>query len=187
MNEEVWWFLARSAGIVALVALVASMVWGILLSTRLFRPHDRPAWLLEMHSYLGVLALLGTGLHLAGLALDGYVHFGVTELFVPGASPYRPVAVGIGVVTMYLMLVVQVSAALRRRLPKRVWRGVHYASYPMIWGGLLHAGMAGTDTINRLYQGLALSLVAVVVGAVTIRILTPARRRTAVERLPSSR
>ena len=48
MNEKVWWYLARSSGIVAMTLLVASVVWGVLLATRALRPHDRPAWLLDL-------------------------------------------------------------------------------------------------------------------------------------------
>src|SRR5688572_18628698 len=91
VNEKLAWYVARSSGIVALVLLVASLTWGVLLATRVLRPHDRPAWLLDLHRWLGGLALAMTGLHLAGLWLDGYVHFGPAELFVPGASGYRPV------------------------------------------------------------------------------------------------
>ena len=44
MNEKVWWYLSRSSGIIALVLLVLSVVWGVLLATRALKPHDRPAW-----------------------------------------------------------------------------------------------------------------------------------------------
>ena len=54
MNPQIWWYLARSGGIVAWVLLVASVVWGVLLATRVLKPHDRPAWLLGMHRWLSV-------------------------------------------------------------------------------------------------------------------------------------
>ena len=37
------------------------------------------------------------------------------------------------------------------------------------------AGMAGTDTVNRLYQALALVLTMVAVAATIVRILHPGR------------
>lgn len=175
MNEQVWWYLSRSSGIVALVAIVLSMVWGIMLSTRVLKPHDRPAWLLDLHGRLGGLAVAMTGLHLVGLVLDGYVHFGFSELFVPGASPYRPFAVAVGVISMYLLVAVQLTAVFRRRIPRKVWRGVHYASYPLVWGGLVHAGLAGTDVSNRVYQVLAVALAALATGAAVVRVATPSR------------
>ena len=171
MNEQTWWYLARASGIVAMTLLVASLVWGVLLATRVLKPHDRPAWLLDVHRWLGGLALVMTGLHLAGLALDGYVRFGPRELLVPGASDYRPVAVAVGVVSMYLLVAVEVTSLLRRRLPARVWHGVHLASYALVWGATVHAGLAGTDVTNRAYQAVALMLTIAAVVATVVRLL----------------
>ena len=175
MNEQVWWYLSRSSGIVAMVLLVMSVVCGVLLSTRAMRHLDRPAWLLELHGWFGGTALAMTALHLLGLALDGYVDFGLADLLVPGVSEYRPVAVAIGVVTLYALVAVQLTAVLRRRLPTRLWRGVHVLSYALVWGALIHAGAAGSDTVNRGYQVLALVLTMLVVAATILRIVSPGR------------
>jgi len=178
MNEKVWWYLSRSSGIVALVLLVASVVWGVLLSTRVLRPHDRPAWLLDLHRWLGGTALVMTGLHLLGLYLDGYIDYGFTELLVPGASGYRPLAVAIGVLSFYVLLAVQVTSHLRARLSKRVWHSIHLLSYGLVWGAAVHAGLAGTDVSNRAYQALALTLTVVAVAATIVRLVTPNRARS---------
>jgi len=179
VNEKIWWYLSRSSGIVALVLLVLSVVWGILLATRALRPMDRPAWLLDLHRWLGGTALVMTGLHLLGLYLDGYIDFGFTELLVPGTSEYRPFAVAIGIVSLYVMVAVQATSYLRGRMSKRAWRAVHLSSYGLVWGAAIHAGMAGTDTTNRAYQLLALLLTMIVVAAVIVRIVSPGRRQPA--------
>lgn len=176
MSEQTWWYLSRSSGIVALVLLVLSVVWGVLLSTRALRPHDRPAWLLDLHQWLGGTALAMTGFHLLGLYLDGYIEFGLLELLVPGTSEYRPLAVAIGVFSFYVMIAVQATSYLRHRISKRVWHGVHVLSYGLVWSAAIHAGMAGTDTVNRAYQGLAIVLTMVAVAATTVRIVSPGRR-----------
>jgi predicted ferric reductase len=177
MNEKIWWYLARSSGIAALVLLMASMVWGVLLATRVLKPHDRPAWLLDLHRWLGGMALAMTGLHLLGLVLDGYVSFGLADVLIPGAASYRPFAVAIGVMSMYVMIAVQVSGYLRRYLSQRTWRAIHVSSYGLVWGAALHAGLAGTDTVNRVYQALALVMALIVALATVVRILGPDRRR----------
>lgn len=179
MNEQVWWYLARSSGIVALVLLVLSVVWGVLLSTRALKPHDRPAWLLDLHRWLGGTALVLTGLHLLGLYLDGYIDYGFTELLVPGASEYRPLAVAIGILSLYVLVAVQATSYARRWMPKRAWHGIHLLSYGLVWGAALHAGMAGTDTVNRAYQVLALVLTMLAVTATVLRIVSPGRVRRA--------
>lgn len=176
MNEQVWWYVARSSGIVALVLLVLCVVWGVLLATRAM-PHDRPAWLLDLHRWLGGTALVMTGFHLLGLYLDGYIDYGFTELLVPGASEYRPFAVAIGVLSFYVMVAIQATSYLRRRLSKRLWHGIHLLSYGLVWGAAIHAGMAGTDTVNRAYQVLALVLTMIAVAATVVRVLSPGKRR----------
>lgn len=182
MNEKVWWYLSRSSGIVALALLVLSLVWGVLLATRVLKPYDRPAWLLDLHRWLGGMALTMTGLHLFGLVMDSWISFGFTDLFVPGASDFKPFAVALGVLSMYVMIAVQASSYLRKHLSVRVWRGIHVMSYGLVWGATIHAGMAGTDTVNRLYQGLALLLSVLAVVATVVRILAPGRGARAVGR-----
>jgi len=179
MNEKTWWYLSRSSGVVALVLLVLSVVWGVLLATRALRHIDRPAWLLDLHKWLGGSAIVMTGLHMLGLYLDGYIQFGFAELLVPGTSEYRPLAVAIGVLSFYVMIAVQATSYLRRWLSKRLWHGIHLLSYGLVWGAAVHAGMAGTDTVNRAYQVLALVLTMVAVAASVLRIVTPARARRA--------
>ena len=56
MNPQVWWYLTRASGIVAWLMLTASVIWGIVLSTKAFPEHRRPAWLLDLHRWLGGLA-----------------------------------------------------------------------------------------------------------------------------------
>ena len=179
MNEKTWWYLSRSSGIVALVLLVLSVVWGVLLATRALRHIDRPAWLLDLHKWLGGTALVMTGLHMLGLYLDGYVEFGFGELLVPGKSEFKPLAVAIGVLSFYVMVAVQATSYMRRWLSKRMWHSIHVVSYGLVWGAAIHAGMAGTDTVNRAYQVLALVLTMLAVAATMIRIVMPARTRRA--------
>lgn len=179
LNEKFWWYLSRSSGIVALVLLVASVVWGILLSTRALRPHDRPAWLLDLHRWLGGTALVMTGFHMLGLLLDGYIGYGLSQLFIPGTSEYRTIGVALGVVAFYVMVAIQATSYLRRRLSKKLWYAIHVSSYGIVWVAAIHAGMSGTDTVNRAYQVLALLLSMIVVAATVIRILSPGKRSTA--------
>lgn len=179
VNETFWWYVARSSGIIALVLLVATVVWGVLLRTRVLKPHDRPAWLLELHTWLAGTALVMTGFHMLGLYLDGYIQYGLAELFVPGASEYRTVGVAVGVVSFYILVAVQVTSYLRSRLSRRAWHIVHLGSYGLVWGAAVHAGMAGTDVVNRVYQVVALLLTLIVVIATSVRILMPGRTKAA--------
>lgn len=179
MNDKIWWYLSRSSGIVAMVLLVSSLVWGVLLATRVLKPHDRPAWLLDLHRWLGGMSIVMTGLHLFGLVMDDWIHFGLTDLFVPGASDFKPFAVALGVLSMYVLIAVQASSYMRKRLSARVWRSVHVLSYGLVWLAAVHAGLAGTDTTNRVYQAVAILLTLLAVAATVVRIVAPGRGRSA--------
>lgn len=171
MNPQVWWYLARASGMVAAILLVASVVWGVLLSTRALKPLDRPSWLREMHTWLSGLAVVATVLHLVGLVADSYVHFGWSEIFVPMASSWRPGAVTFGVVALYLLILVEATSMMRKRIPARWWRLVHTTSYVLTWSAIVHAGMAGTDVSNRVYQAVALILTILAVTAAVVRVV----------------
>ncbi|MEX1105811.1 MAG: ferric reductase-like transmembrane domain-containing protein [Ilumatobacteraceae bacterium] len=171
MNEQVWWYLSRASGMVAVVLLVASLVLGVLLSTRALKPVDSPAWLREMHRWLSLLAVVATGGHLGGLVADSYVHIGWREILVPGASSWKPTAVTVGVISLYLLALVWVSSLMMRRLPRRLWRGIHMLSYGLVWTAVVHAGMAGTDVSNRVYQVVALVLTVIATTAAVVRVV----------------
>lgn len=184
MNPQLSWYLTRSSGMVAWVALVASLVLGVLLATRVLKPADRPAWLLAMHRWLAGIAVVATALHLLTLVTDSYVHFSWAEILVPGASQWKPLAVAVGVVSLYLLVAVQITSVMMRRLSRRVWKAVHFGSYVLVWMVSVHAGLAGTDVTNRVYQGVALALLIAAVSATIVRVLTPAHSRRAARSTP---
>jgi hypothetical protein len=115
MSEQLWWYIARSTGIVAWALLAAGVIWGLTISTSrlggaVLGTRARPNWLLDLHRFLGGLAVVFTGVHLGALVLDRYVDLGLTELLVPMASSYRPGAVAWGVAGLYLLIAVEVTS-----------------------------------------------------------------------------
>lgn len=187
MNEQTWWYLSRASGMVAWVLLAASCLWGVLLVTRMLKPADRPAWLLDLHRWLGALAVVTTAMHLGALVADNYVHFGWREILVPQASEWRRGPVTVGVVAMYLLAAVQITSLLMRRLPRRLWRAVHVTSYGMFAAATVHGVTAGTDRSNDAYVIGGAAITGALVVAVIARVLH-ARARPSVRRSqPSAR
>lgn len=159
---QFWWYVARSGGLVAWSLLAASVVWGLALSTKVFGKRPRPVWLLDLHQWLGTLTMFFIGLHVAGLMLDSYTHFGISGVLVPFAATWHPVAVAWGVIALYLLAAVELTALARRWLPKKVWRSVHYLSFPVFVLATVHGVSAGTDSKGTI----AISAVVVVVAVV---------------------
>src|SRR5437764_6890720 len=104
MTSQITWYAARASGIVAWALAAASVIWGLALSTRAMGRKPRPAWLFDLHRFLGGLALIFTGVHVGAILLDTYVHFSLVNVLVPLTGSWRPGAVAWGVVAMYLLL-----------------------------------------------------------------------------------
>ncbi len=145
MSSQLWWYVARSGGIVAWALLAASVLWGLALSTKVTNGKPKPNWILDLHRFLGGLALVFTGVHVGSLILDSYVHFGLVEVLVPFTGTWHPAAVAWGVIGLYLLLAVELTSLARKRIPKRLWRTTHYASFPLFFLTTVHALSAGTD------------------------------------------
>ena len=181
MSHQIPWYVARAAGLVAWTLLTASVFWGLSISTKVFRGKPRPAWMLDLHRYLGGLATIFTVLHVGAIVADSYVHFDLMSVLIPFASSWRPVAVAWGVVGLYLLLAVEVTSLLRTRLPKKLWRATHFASFPLFGLATLHALTAGTDGSAWLVQ---LGAAAAVIGIAAMTVLRVVQSRRARSALP---
>ena len=173
MNQQLWWYVARASGLVAWALCTLAVVWGLALSTRLLGKRPAPAWLLDLHRFLGALATLFVAVHLAGLVADSYAHFGVADLFVPLASSWKPGPVAWGIAAFYLLLAVELTSLARRRLPARLWRLVHITSLPLWVISTVHLLTAGTDAGNPVVQWTALASTATVIFFTVVRVLSP--------------
>ena len=166
---QISWYAARSAGMMAWVLLTASVVWGLLLSTRVLGRRPRANWLLDLHRYLGGLATVFVGVHVLAIVADSYVSFGLADVLVPFASSWKPAAVAWGVVGLYLLVAIEVTSLVRGRLPKQAWHAVHLASFPLFAMATIHGLTAGTDGRAWLFEGSAVVALLVVSGLAAVR------------------
>jgi len=166
------WYIARSAGLVAWTLLAASVLWGLCMSTRAraFGHRPRPAWMLDLHRWLGGLATIFVGVHVLAILADSYVPFSLASVLVPFASHWRPSAVAWGVVGMYLLVAVELTSLARRQLPRRAWRAVHFASFPLFVAATAHAFMAGTDAGSWAFVSVSTTAVLAVAALTAKRI-----------------
>jgi len=175
MSTMLPWYVARAAGLVGWALLAAATLWGLALSTKILGKRPRPNWLLDLHRWLGGLAVLFTGVHVVALLTDTYVHFGVASVLVPFASAWHPVAVAWGVVALYLLVAVELTSLARAHLPKIVWRRVHFASFALFVMATIHGLTAGTDTKSAMARAVAMLVGSVFVGLTAVRIAESVR------------
>ena len=169
--SSLWWYVARSAGIVSWILLACSVLWGLALSTRALGARPRANWLLDLHRFLGGLAVVFVGVHLGGLMLDSWVEIGPLQVLVPFASGWNPPAVAWGVVGLYLLTAIEVTSLLRKRIPKRWWKGVHFTSYLLYVVATVHLLTAGTDSRNPLMLWAVVAATTAIVGLTAYRVL----------------
>jgi len=180
MNEHSFWYLSRASGLVAWVVLAVTCLWGILLITRMLKPADRPAWLLDLHRYLGVLSILTTVAHVALLLGDDWMAPTWQELVVPGGlkpttearmAPGAGAAMNWGIYAMYLMIIIQVSSWAMKLIPKKLWHGIHLTSYALFVMATIHGIQAGSDIDNMVLLLSMSGIIGIVLFALVARIL----------------
>ena len=179
MSDTVWWYTARASGMVAWWLLGTAVCWGLALSTRVTNGKPTPAWLLDLHRFLGGLATIFVGVHLLGLAEDAFVPFNWVDFAVPFHATWRPVAVAWGVTSLYLLVAIEITSLLMRRIPKRWWRRVHSMSFLLFVLTGIHVFSAGTDRVNRLTQWSGLAMATAVLFLSVYRAMAQPRRRDA--------
>jgi methionine sulfoxide reductase heme-binding subunit len=145
MNSTLWWYVARSSGLVAWFFLVATLMLGTLASGKLVERKGARRWLLDLHPYLAGLSLLFVALHIVAIVSDHIVPFSWTDVIVPFAASWRPVAVAWGVIGLWLLAAIQLTSLARKHMPKRVWHAIHLTSYGLCAVTTIHAVTAGTD------------------------------------------
>ncbi|MEZ5256314.1 MAG: ferric reductase-like transmembrane domain-containing protein [Ilumatobacteraceae bacterium] len=141
-----------------------------MLSTKAFRTSAGPLWLLDLHRWLGGLTVTFVAFHIAALVADSYVQFGARDILVPYATSWKPGAIALGIVSMYLLAAVQATSMAMKKIPRKYWRIVHLSSYVVFWLTSLHAAFAGSDTTSPLYQATAVASIGAVAWAAMYRV-----------------
>ena len=180
MTNQLWWYMARAGGLLSWGLLAAAVLWGLALRSRILGSRPRPAWLLDLHRYLAGVAVVFVGVHVGAILLDGYVHFDLVQVLIPFTSTWHPGAVAWGIVALYLLLAVELTSLLRAHLSRRVWRRVHYLSFPLFVFATVHALTAGTDRGTPAFQLAVWSVCALVAVLTALRARPAAPARPAV-------
>src|SRR6516164_10613190 len=143
--DKLTWYVARASGIVAWALVLTTIVWGLLLATKVLGRRPTPAWLLSLHRYLGALTVAFVGVHVGAILLDTYTSFGISDVLVPFTGSWHPVAVAWGIVGMYLLAAIEITSLLRHKLSHKMWHAIHLTSYLLFGFVTVHFVTAGTD------------------------------------------
>ncbi len=137
------WYFSRSAGAISLLLLTFTTMLGILGSRKIPLPGLTAAGVQRLHRTFTGLTVVFVALHVSAAIVDGYVELHVIDAFVPLASQYDPLWIGLGAVAVDLIIAMAVTGIFRRHLSYRAWKGLHYATYALFPIAAVHAITVG--------------------------------------------
>ncbi|MGB7873270.1 MAG: hypothetical protein WBL25_02715 [Anaerolineales bacterium] len=162
-STQIWWYVTRSAGIIAYLLLWFSTVWGLAVPSKLLNPVLEQTFTFDFHEFISLLSIGFTLLHVFVLMIDRYLPYTPLQILVPFLSPYRPFWVGMGVIAFYISLLVTVTFYLRSKIGAKTFRSIHVLSLLGYLSVTLHGLYAGTDSplasMRLLYIGTGLTVI----------------------------
>jgi predicted ferric reductase len=165
------WYLTRSTGIVSLLLLTLAVALGVVDVRRWSSPRWPRFALDTLHRNVSLLAMAFLAVHVLTAILDSFAPISIVDSVIPFAGSYRPFWLGLGALSLDMLLAVTISSLLRRRLGFASWRAIHwltYASWPI---ALLHSFGTGTDVKSGWLLALSVVCLLVVLGAVLARAI----------------
>ncbi|NEM89787.1 ferric reductase-like transmembrane domain-containing protein [Galbitalea soli] len=164
------WALGRGTGVVSLVLITVSVVLGIL--TRSGRPaFGLPRFAVTLvHRNASLLGSVFVVIHVVSLFFDSYAQLDLVDLFLPFLGAANPLWLGFGTVGLDLLFAIVITALLRARVGRRVFRAVHWFSYAMWPIALVHALGMGSDASSAWFLLLTGLCIALVGGALVWRV-----------------
>jgi methionine sulfoxide reductase heme-binding subunit len=169
--DQFFWVLARVAGLSAYVSLAVALVTGIALRTAVLDWLGSNRALRSVHEYTTVLWIPLAGLHVVSLLLDATARVEVVDIVVPLHASYAPVALGLGALSLDILLVVTVAALLKRRMPNGAWIWIHRSVYAAFGLVFLHAVLSGTDFSDPFVSAITWGSAAALLTLSLVRLL----------------
>ncbi|MFF3329636.1 cytochrome b/b6 domain-containing protein [Streptomyces sp. NPDC002888] len=167
-------FLNFGAGVLSLVALSCSVIWGLVAQDRVFLNTRQRIIGQAVHRTTAVASIAFLLLHVTTkIALDHTVLIAAIIPFSLGVTGIEGL-IGLGSLAGLLMIFVGITGALRSRFasPAPVaarWRAMHMLAYPAWCAALVHGLYAGRAVKSPLFTYLYMASLLVVMAALALR------------------
>src|SRR3982074_2589323 len=144
-TDQLFWILARVAGLSSYAALAIALVTGIALRTAVLDWMGSNRALRALHEYTTVLWIPLAVIHILSLLLDKTARIGWLDVVVPFHSSYGVLGIGLGALSVDILLLVTATAFFKRQMNKELWVWLHRLAYPAFALLFLHSVLSGTD------------------------------------------
>ncbi len=158
--DQFFWVMSRVAGLGSYAALAVALVTGIALRSAVLDWLGSNRVLRSLHEFTTVLWIPLAIVHLAALLLDKTSRIGWLDLVVPFHSVYGSLALGLGALSLDVLLVVTMTALLKRHLRSGLWKWLHRLSYAAFALIFFHAVLSGTDFSDPAVSAITWSAAA---------------------------
>lgn len=152
------WIVARATGLASYIALCIAVLSGIALRTSVLDFLATNRALRKLHDFTTWLWIPLGGAHVVALLLDKTAQLTPLDVVVPFQVSYAPLAIGLGTVSLDIIVAVTVTSWLRRRMNDRVWRWIHRLSYVAFVTLFVHGLWSGTDFDAPLISAVSWSV-----------------------------
>jgi DMSO/TMAO reductase YedYZ heme-binding membrane subunit len=178
-NGRALWYLTRGTGAVTLILLTVSVVLGVV-DARRWSSQRWPRFVVDaVHRNVSLLVLAVLALHVLTAWLDSFAPISLIDAVIPFHSSYRPVWLGLGALSLDLLVAIAVTSMLRARMGHQAWRAVHWLAYACWPVAVVHGLGTGTDTPAAWMLALTAACVLAVLAAAASRSAAgwPSHRR----------
>ena len=167
--DQFFWVLGRVGGLASYAALAIALVTGIARRSAVLDWLGSNRALRALHEYTTALWIPLAALHILMLILDSTARIGLLDLFVPFHSTYGTLAIGLGAISVDLLVLVTVTALLRRQIERRAWIWLHRLSYVAFAAIFLHAVLSGTDFSDPVVSAITWAVAAMLLALALAR------------------
>jgi hypothetical protein len=119
------WYAVRANAFVGFLLLYVSIFLGVSLRIPFLNKIIKPIYSLNGHCWISVMALIFAAIHGSSLLFDKFLVFSLEDILLPFHSAYKPVLVGLGIISFYLMMILTVTSYLKKYSSHRFWRYLH--------------------------------------------------------------
>jgi sulfoxide reductase heme-binding subunit YedZ len=189
--EYGWWLTSRAAAVVALLAVTASVLVGLLMATKILKRPKLNRTLMSVHEHTALAGLVAIAVHALTLLGDPWLRPSVGGLVVPFTMTYRPLYTGLGVIAGFLAALLGLSFYARKRIGAKLWRRMHHWTIGVYVLGVVHTLGSGTDASTAWMRVLLAVTGAPILFLTLVRLLPgderPTSSRAAAAALAGSR
>jgi predicted ferric reductase len=167
--DQFYWVLARVAGLSSYAALAIALVSGIALRTAVLDWLGSNRALRALHEYTTVLWMPLAAVHILSLLLDQTARIGLLDVVVPFHSSYGTLGIGLGALSVDVLVVVTVSAYFKRQLRNALWQWLHRLSYAAFALMFFHSVLSGTDFSDPVVSAITWAAGAMLLFLAAVR------------------